>query len=456
MVELKKHQIIPINFMKTHRGLILFHSTGSGKTLTSLYSLYQFDKDIIIIGPKSSKKAFIDNMVKANFNQGRFTFYTYKKIKNSLESNLDIFKNKSVIVDEAHNLRTETTSNIFLIGALKQAYKIMLLTATPVVNYLNDLSVLVNIVKNEEVLPTERSIFNHMYYDEDDFVITSEDILYDKLKDCISYYKIPLDDNYPKSETKVIEVEMNEDQIKEYVYYVKKILLKHIYNVNPYNIDLNTIDKKKKNFFLSATRQLSNTVNGQSSPKIEAIISKIKKGPYPIIIYSNFLKNGIYPIAVFLEKNKIPYKMITGGTSYDKIDLIVNNYNSGKYKVLLLSSAGSESLDLKNTRQIHIMEPYWNEGKIIQVIGRAIRYKSHNDLPLKDRNVIIYRWVSVFPKDIVNKSADQYLVELSNKKYKIFNEFIGIIKDVSIEENIKGGYFEKYIKYKTKYLNKKK
>ena len=60
------------------------------------------------------------------------------------------------------------------------------------------------------------------------------------------------------------------------------------------------------------------------------------------------------------------------------MNYIVNNYNEGKYKVLLLSSAGSESLDLKNTRQIHIMEPYWNEGKIIQVIGRAIRYKSHD------------------------------------------------------------------------------
>ena len=32
----------------------------------------------------------------------------------------------------------------------------------------------------------------------------------------------------------------------------------------------------------------------------------------------------------------------------------------------MISSAGTEGLDLKNIRQIHIMEPYWNEIRIKQ------------------------------------------------------------------------------------------
>ena len=52
-------------------------------------------------------------------------------------------------------------------------------------------------------------------------------------------------------------------------------------------------------------------------------------------------------MAILLEKNKISYKTITGYTTQDKLNVIVNNYNNGLYKVLLISSAGSESLDLK-------------------------------------------------------------------------------------------------------------
>jgi len=332
------------------------------------------------------------------------------------------------------------------------SYKIILLTATPIINYLNDLAVLVNIVKFSDVLPTERHLFNNMYYDEYDFKIVNENILKEKLKNCISYYKHINDEDYPKTDVEYMEIEMNKEQLQEYVYYVKKFLFQDVRLENPFDIDFNALDKKKKNFFLSATRQLSNSVDDIMTPKINAVYDKIKAGPYPIIIYSNYLKNGVYPFAKLLEKDNIFYKTITGDTSLDKINVIVNNYNAGNYKVLLISSAGSESLDLKNTRQIHILEPHWNESKVTQVIGRAVRYHSHKSLPLKERNVTIYRWISIFPKNIMNESADQYLMELSKKKEKIFNTFIDIIKSVSIEKNIKGGYYNEFLKYKQKYL----
>lgn len=458
MVNLKPHQLLPVKFMKSNKGLILFHSTGSGKTLTALFAMYQFDKDIIIIGPKSSRKAFNDNIKKANFNPARFTFYSYKKVKNLVQTNLEIFSGKSVIVDEAHNLRNETTNNLFVISALGMAYKIILLTATVVINYLNDLAVLVNIVKNNDVLPTDRKLFSNMYYDEYNFAITNQDTLIKKLSDCISYYKISEDnEHYPKHKTEEIEVEMSNEQLQEYVHYVNKIIFKGSMtaNDNPYDIDFSTLDKKKTNFFLMATRQISNTVKDAISPKIEAIYKKVKEGPYPIIVYSNFLKNGIYPLALLLEKNNITYKSITGDTTDDEVNIVVNNYNNGKYKVLLLSASGSESLDLKGTRQIHITEPFWNEGRVTQVIGRAIRYKSHDALPKKDRNVVIYRWVSIFPKKIINESADQYLVKLSKKKHEIFSKFSEIIKKVSIERTTKGGHLNEYDRYKKMYLQLK-
>jgi len=147
--------------------------------------------------------------------------------------------------------------------------------------------------------------------------------------------------------------------------------------------------------------------------------------------------------------------MITGNTTIDKIIRVVNDYNNGLVKVLLLSSAGSESLHLKGTRQIHIMEPHWNDAKIQQVIGRAIRYKSHSYLPKEQQHVTIYKWISVFPSIIEYKSADQYLLELSDKKLRIFNEFKQILIDSSIENTVnkRAGYRQQYLYYKHKYFD---
>lgn len=437
-ISLKPHQEIPVKFMIENRGLILYHSTGSGKTITALVSMFQFEYEIIIIGPKSSKKAFFDDIKKLNFDSGRVTFYTFTKIKKIIkEKDIDILAGKSIIIDEAHNIRNETTDNLMLMSALEFSQKVILLTATPVINYLNDLSVLVNIINNAYVLPTDIRTFNASYYDDISGKVLNRDILVRKLKGTISYYSTNKSNkDYPDSKTKYIKIDMNDKQIEEYRFYVKKYLYDELIGSSIYTINFDTLNTRKKNFFLSGTRQLSNTLEGKSDfPKIVAIYEKVIKGPFPVVIYSNYLKNGVFALSPLFEKAGITYKTITGDTNDEKINRIVNDYNKGKYKILLITSAGSESLDLKNTRQIHIMEPHWNESKIIQVIGRVIRYRSHEKLPADERNVTIYRWISVFPVKVQNKSADEYLMEISKKKAEIFKHFESLIKDIAIEND---------------------
>jgi len=439
-IVLKKHQQIPVEYMKDHRALLLYHSTGSGKTISALIAMYQFPENIIIIGPKSSKKAFYDDIKKLELDASRFKFYTYTKIKKLIkETSIDILAEFSIILDEAHALRNETMDNMMLISALELVKRIVLLTATPVINYLNDLSVLINIIQNKAVLPTDVRTFNASYYDEDSGTITNRDVLANKLKGCISFYARKREhEDYPESDTMYIDIDMNDEQLEEYRSYLKKFLYEHTVGSLTHKIDFENINARKKNFFLSATRQLSNTINGNSDfPKIKAIYEYIRKGPYPCVVYSNYLTNGVFALTPLLERDNILYKTITGDTTDEKIDKIVDSYNKGKYQVLLITSAGSESLDLKNTRQIHIMEPHWNESRIKQVIGRVIRYKSHESLPEDQRHVMIYRWCSVFPELINNVSADQYLIELSKKKDHIFKQFVSLIKDVSIENSTK-------------------
>ena len=65
-------------------------------------------------------------------------------------------------------------------------------------------------------------------------------------------------------------------------------------------------------------------------------------------------------------------------------------------RVFCITSAGAEGLSLRNVRAVHIMEPYWNEVRLKQVKGRAIRIGSHLDLPPDQRDVSIYTYVSIF------------------------------------------------------------
>ena len=75
------------------------------------------------------------------------------------------------------------------------------------------------------------------------------------------------------------------------------------------------------------------------------------------------------------------------------------NHKGEICRVFCITAAGAEGLSLKNVRAVHIMEPYWNDVRLRQVKGRAIRIGSHLELPEADRNVSIYTYLSCFSKD---------------------------------------------------------
>ena len=76
-----------------------------------------------------------------------------------------------------------------------------------------------------------------------------------------------------------------------------------------------------------------------------------------------------------------------------------DNHTGQLCRVFCITSAGAEGLSLKNVRAVHIMEPYWNDVRLKQVKGRAIRIGSHLELPEDQRNVSIYTYISVFSSE---------------------------------------------------------
>jgi hypothetical protein len=76
-----------------------------------------------------------------------------------------------------------------------------------------------------------------------------------------------------------------------------------------------------------------------------------------------------------------------------------NNFMGEVIKVFMITSSGAEGINLKNTRYVHIVEPYWHMVRIEQVIGRARRICSHQDLPEELRTVKVFLYISTLSEE---------------------------------------------------------
>jgi hypothetical protein len=73
-----------------------------------------------------------------------------------------------------------------------------------------------------------------------------------------------------------------------------------------------------------------------------------------------------------------------------------NNFYGEVINTLMISASGAEGIDLRNVRYVHIMEPYWHPVRIEQVVGRARRICSHQDLPPELRTVEVFMYLMVY------------------------------------------------------------
>jgi len=123
-----------------------------------------------------------------------------------------------------------------------------------------------------------------------------------------------------------------------------------------------------------------------------------------------------------------------------------NNYGEICW-VIGITGAGAEGISLKSCRSVHIMEPYWNNVRLDQVKGRAIRICSHSELPFSERDVEIYTYVSYFAKNQIegnkidmtirttdeNETSDEKVFNVSVRKDKINQEILSIMKETAVD-----------------------
>jgi len=104
----------------------------------------------------------------------------------------------------------------------------------------------------------------------------------------------------------------------------------------------------------------------------------------------------------------------------------------GKYcKIIMISPAGAEGINLNNVRQVHIMEPYWNEVRIEQVIGRALRFCQHKDLPLNERTLDVYRYKMI--RNNKKITTDEKMEDISRRKNNLLLSFTEAVKEAAVD-----------------------
>ena len=228
------------------------------------------------------------------------------------------------------------------------------------------------------------------------------------------------------------------------------------------------------------------------SPKFAQIIVDINESPGSVLIYSSFRtveglgilsevlnRQGFKQISLKKIENEYYFtesdifnekydnkRYVIFDQDKDKTKLLMNLFNNdfknitnemrkalpknpeqlyGKLvKIFCITQSGAEGISLKNVRRVLLVEPFWNNVRIEQVIGRAIRSCSHEALPKKDRTVQVFSYIMKLTTKQVQSdfnierndkglSTDEHILDTATKKKLIIDKFLNMMKSASFD-----------------------
>ena len=235
------------------------------------------------------------------------------------------------------------------------------------------------------------------------------------------------------------------------------------------------------------------------SPKFLKVLDNIESNPGKHLVYSQFRTlegieifklvleaNGFAPFTISNssglwrvvtkpgEEKKPKFVLYTGTESAEMKEIVRNVYNGdwdfvppsilsdiniednnergSVVSIFMITASGAEGISLKNTKFVHLLEPYWHPVRIEQVIGRARRICSHQGLPSNERTVDVFLYLMKFSEsqleneatielrlnDVSKKTgepftSDQALYEISSIKQEVNEVLLDAVKEASID-----------------------
>lgn len=439
--------------------LLIAIPTGFGKTLIAIgITLSYLSKyptnNVIVLSPAS----IINNFEKEGNKYGisfkkdsRYHFYSFDTFMNKNKALSYDCTKTLLIIDEAHTLRNLLGIKFqSAMSCALHAHKVLLLTATPLVNSTLDLVAIANLLWQRYIIGVKIAPKQLMIIDEKgiipDFYKQDPTYMYnisysrskpnktkkqlaemDKISNLLRYrvifsYKIESED-FPTYDIYPVYIKMTEKYNSQFDYYMEPNELKTFF-LHP------------EKFYNGYRRAVNKIIDDYFSMKINSILDKLKHGQS--IIYSNWIIYGSDIIEKILKQNNILFGVIKGDIPTKTRSELVKKYNNKEINVMIITKAGSEGLDFKNTENLLILDPTWGYSQTEQIIGRAVRYKSHESLPLDNRHVNVYYLILIEPNiDIDNltdsKSGDVLLYQISTIKEEIVNYSKSYLNELSNE-----------------------
>lgn len=451
-VELQSHQNRVLRRLDKEPGVLVYHGLGSGKTLTSIAATEGESTEVVV--PASLRENYKKEVRK--FTKG------HKPDIKSFEKFLkqDRPQAKNIVIDEAHMAgRHESKRSQNLMALVPEYGKRVLLTGSPVRNHPSELAPLLRMLRGGKDVPTDKKEFSKVFIKEHTekpgffgrllgrtssttYSLKNEKKFRELIRGIVDYHAGGKED-FPLVTEETVKVPMSKEQLNIYKFLMNKVTPAMRYKIKK-GLPPSKQESKSLNSFLGGVRQVSNSARpfgGEEESKIDAMVREVKlrikdDKTFKGMAYSNFLNAGINPLARKLDAEGIPHKVFTGTMNDKEKAQAISSYNRGKVKMILLSGAGSQGLDLKGTKLVQIMEPHWNKSRTNQVKGRAVRYKSHSHLPSKERFVHVQNFHSTVPAGTLDKikrevplSSDEYLEGLAALKEDLNEKFLSIMRD---------------------------
>lgn len=455
-------------FDNKNKKLLLFHGLGSGKTCSSILAIEAMTNQginhVYVVTPASLK----DNYKKElrgecgkygsiNKNITVISHIGFAKLQPKL-------RNCLVIIDEVQNIISSTGTTYkeyfnMLVTKTTSALRVVLLSATPMFDQPHEIALTLNLLDLPQAIPVLK--FYTEYFKKDK-TIKNEDDFIKRVSGYVSAFK----GISPRAYAKRIDVtylcNMSQHQYGSYTKSVQGMTMNNVAfsqaflsgprvasNIVYQNGGFGT-SYRPKDYLLK--KELTTNLK-RLSTKFFRCINVLKKIDGPAFVYSNFVAAGgindfalVLSVNGYTETNPLKSKPRSVGkrfgvfrTGKDKENsALVSLFNSPEnqngeiLKVILGSPAMKEGISLKNTRSVHLLDPYWNRSRTEQIIGRAIRFCSHVSLPTSKRNVQVFHYITNIQSQ-KRKTVDQHIMHMSNEKAQLVQEFESLLYKAAVD-----------------------
>lgn len=422
---LRSHQTKVRDFMKTRDRLLIVHGTGTGKTLTAAYVAKDYLKEdpknnnVIFVTPPAVSDQFKRSVSTVLMGSHGVYFTTYAKLrlflnelyKSRHETLKKIMKTTMIIADEAHYITEPENKRIFK-DVMVHADKMVLMTATPIsTGEWSDLLVYAQLFNPGKTIDANNIV----------------EMMRCKISIVLDYNK----SNFPKQlTTRRIDFPLTMNQAQN---LNSQRMLKGARrwtglgrNIKSWSFDRGILSNKIFS-------------NPNENPKHIAFYKIYKKNPTKTIVFFQE-KATLEKFAAFLRERHISYIPLLAETK-NKSNIVSRDPVNSK-SVFLLMPSGKEGLDFKGVKTLIFMDIPWTAIDYNQIVGRAIRYRSHANV--KDKTVRVYNFVYTYPTSRVPSlrkrppyekiTIDQRALELIKEKRLTTEKLFNKLKRVSIEQ----------------------